>query len=48
MVRLLVILLLLVLLFGGLGVAVAKTFLFVALVVLLAGVLLGALGRGRF
>ena len=48
MVALLLVLLLLILLFGGLGVFVAKTFLWVLLLVLIVGAIAGALGRGRF
>lgn len=48
MLGLLVVLLLLVLLFGGLGLYVAKMFLIVALVLLLVGAVGGVYARGRF
>jgi len=44
MVALLIVLLLMALLFGGLGVAVAKTFFVALLVVLIVGLLLGGFG----
>ncbi len=47
MLALLLILLLLVLLFGGLGLFIAKTFLWLLLIVLLVGALVGAAGRRR-
>jgi hypothetical protein len=47
MVTLLVVMLLLILLFGGLGLFVAKVFLFGLLIALLVGVV-GGLGGGRF
>jgi hypothetical protein len=46
---LLIVLLLLILLFGGLGIFVAKAFLFALLIVLLASILTGGYhGRGRW
>ena len=49
MLMLLIVLLLLILLFGGLGIFVAKAFLFALLIVLLASILTGGYyGRGRW
>ena len=49
MVRALLVLLLLILLFGSLGVLVAKAFLFAFLILLLASILSGGFyGRGRW
>jgi hypothetical protein len=45
---LLLVLLLLILLFGGLGVFVTKTFLWVLLLVLIVGAAVGLLSGGRF
>jgi hypothetical protein len=47
MVTLLLVMLLLILLFGGLGVFVAKAFLLGLLLVLLIGAVAGLSGRGR-
>ena len=49
MVRALLVLLLLILLFGSLGVLVAKAFLFALLILILASILSGGFyGRGRW
>jgi hypothetical protein len=48
MLALLIVLLLLILLFGGLGVFIAKTFLWVLLLVILVGLIASFFGRGRF
>jgi hypothetical protein len=48
MLAIILILLLLILLFGGLGVFVAKTFLWLLLVVLLVAAIASVAGRGRF
>jgi hypothetical protein len=48
MLALLLLLLILILLFGGLGVFVARVFLWGLLIVLIVGLIAGALGRDRF
>lgn len=48
MLALLLLLLLLILLFGGLGIFVARVFLWVLLIVLIVGLISGYAGRGRF
>jgi hypothetical protein len=48
MLALLLVLLLLILLFGGLGLFVAKVFLWALLIVLIVSLVAGVVGRGRF